>query len=92
MKELSTFFTENTLNARRNLRSKIERRSLAINEDFLSAFREVKTCLDNIYQDVLAMNTSVQCMTNRLQVTKTKTSQLIEQTTKLQNERYFIQR
>ncbi|XP_047368053.1 conserved oligomeric Golgi complex subunit 6 isoform X1 [Vespa velutina] len=90
LKELSTFFTENTLNARRNLRSKIERRSLAINEDFLSAFREVKTCLDNIYQDVLAMNNSVQCMTNRLQVTKTKTSQLIEQTTKLQNESQIL--
>ena len=32
LKELSTFFTENTLQARRNLRSKIEKRSLAINE------------------------------------------------------------
>jgi len=32
VKELSTFFTENTLQARRNLRSKIEKRSLAINE------------------------------------------------------------
>ncbi|XP_026670042.1 conserved oligomeric Golgi complex subunit 6 isoform X2 [Ceratina calcarata] len=86
LKELSTFFTENTLNSRRNLRSKIERRSLAINEEFLSAFREVKSCLDDIYQDVLAMNTAVQCMTNRLQTTKTQTSQLIEQTAKLQNE------
>jgi hypothetical protein len=32
LKELSTFFTENSLQARRNLRSKIEKRSLAINE------------------------------------------------------------
>jgi hypothetical protein len=36
LKELSTFFTENTLQARRNLRSKIEKRSLAINEVVLS--------------------------------------------------------
>ncbi|XP_076760998.1 conserved oligomeric Golgi complex subunit 6 isoform X2 [Xylocopa sonorina] len=85
LKELSTFFTENTLNSRRNLRSKIERRSLAINEEFLNAFREVKSSLDNIYQDVLAMNAAVQCMTNHLQVTKTQTSQLIDQTAKLQN-------
>lgn len=35
LKELSTFFTENTLQARRNLRSKIEKRSLVINEVFL---------------------------------------------------------
>lgn len=87
LKELSTFFTENTLNSRRNLRSKIERRSLAINEEFLSAFREVKSSLDDLYQDVLAMNTAVQCMTNRLQVTKAQTSQLIDQTTKLQSKR-----
>lgn len=87
LKELSTFFTENTLNSRRNLRSKIERRSLAINEEFLAAFKEVKASLDDVYQDVLAMNTAVQSMTNRLQVTKAQTSQLIEQTSKLQNER-----
>ncbi|XP_012220146.2 conserved oligomeric Golgi complex subunit 6 isoform X1 [Linepithema humile] len=86
LKELSTFFTENTLNSRRNLRSKIERRSLAINEEFLAAFKEVKASLDDVYQDVLAMNTAVQSMTNRLQVTKAQTSQLIEQTSKLQNE------
>lgn len=89
LKELSTFFTENTLNSRRNLRSKIERRSLAINEEFLSAFREVKSSLDGIYQDVLAMNNAVQYMTNRLQTTKTQTSQLIDQTAKLQNKRYI---
>lgn len=91
LKELSTFFTENTLNSRRNLRSKIERRSLAINEEFLSAFREVKSSLDGIHQDVLAMNNAVQCMTNRLQTTKTQTSQLIDQTAKLQNKRYIYQ-
>lgn len=85
---MSTFFTDNTLNARRNLRSKIERRSLLINEDFLSAFREVKSSLDGIYNDVLAMNSSVQTMTNQLQSTKTRTLQLIDQTSKLQNHRF----
>jgi len=88
LKELSTFFTENTLNSRRNLRSKIERRSLTINEEFLAAFKQVKGSLDDVYQDVLAMNTAVQSMTNRLQATKAQTSQLLEQTTKLQNERF----
>lgn len=87
LKELSTFFTENTLNSRRNLRSKIERRSLAINEEFLATFREVKASLDDVYQNVLAMNTAVQSMTDRLQATKAQTSQLIEQTSKLQSER-----
>lgn len=86
LKELSTFFSENTLQTRRNLRSKIEKRSLAINEDFLSAFREVKCVLDGIYSDVIAMNDSVANMTSRLHATKTKTYQLIDQTTRLQNE------
>nr|CAD7402819.1 unnamed protein product [Timema cristinae] len=92
LKELSTFFTENTLLARRNLRSKIEKRSIVINEvnlsncNFLSSFREVKEALDSIYNDVSAMNSSVQNMTSRLQATKTQTRHLIEQTNKLQAE------
>jgi hypothetical protein len=44
LKELSTFFTENTLQARRNLRSKIEKRSLSINEVFISC-----VCKYNLY-------------------------------------------
>jgi hypothetical protein len=42
LKALSTFFIDNSLRSRRNLRGDIEKRSLAINESFESAFREVK--------------------------------------------------
>ena len=42
LKALSTFFKENTLRNRRNLRSDIERKSLAINEECVGAFRIVK--------------------------------------------------
>jgi hypothetical protein len=42
LKALSTFFTENNLRERRNLRGDIEKRSLYVNEQFESAFREVK--------------------------------------------------
>lgn len=42
LKALSTFFVDNSLRSRRNLRGDIEKRSLAINESFESAFREVK--------------------------------------------------
>jgi len=48
----------------------------------------MKEALDAIYNDVLEMNSSVQNMTSRLQATKTQTCQLIDQTTKLQGERY----
>ncbi|XP_054290392.1 conserved oligomeric Golgi complex subunit 6-like [Macrosteles quadrilineatus] len=86
LKELSVFFTENTIQTRRSLRSKIEKRSLSINEDFLSAFRKVKEALDNIYLDVTDMNKAVETMTAQLQATKAQTHQLIEHTTKLQAE------
>ncbi len=42
LKSLSTFFTENNLRSRRNLRGDIERRSLAINEEFVDSFKLVK--------------------------------------------------
>lgn len=42
LKAMSSFFMENNLRSRRNLRSDIEKRSLAINEEFLSAFQAVK--------------------------------------------------
>lgn len=47
LKALSTFFTENNLRSRRNLRSDIEKRSLGINEEFLTAFQVVKeVCIE----------------------------------------------
>jgi len=42
LKSLSTFFCENNIRSRRNLRSDIERRSLVINEEFVDCFRQVK--------------------------------------------------
>ncbi len=42
LKALSVFFTDNSLRTRRNLRGDIEKRSLAINEEFARIFKEVK--------------------------------------------------
>lgn len=42
LKALSVFFAENSLRTRRNLRGDIERRSLAINEEFAQIFKQVK--------------------------------------------------
>uniref|UniRef100_A0A2C9JCY9 Conserved oligomeric Golgi complex subunit 6 n=1 Tax=Biomphalaria glabrata TaxID=6526 RepID=A0A2C9JCY9_BIOGL len=91
LKALSIFFTENNLRSRRNLRSDIEKRSLAINEEFLSAFQAVKEQLDSVYSDVQAMNECCQDMTNRLKAAKAKTHHLISQTTSLHNESQKLQ-
>ncbi|KAF3825868.1 hypothetical protein GH733_006695 [Mirounga leonina] len=67
LKALSTFFVENSLRTRRNLRGDIERRSLAINEEFVSIFKEVKEELESINEDVQAMSSCCQDMKSRLQ-------------------------
>jgi hypothetical protein len=42
LKTLSSFVSDNSIRSRRNLRSDIEKRSLTLNEEFLSAFRNIK--------------------------------------------------
>ncbi|PNI60329.1 COG6 isoform 7, partial [Pan troglodytes] len=80
------FFVENSLRTRRNLRGDIERKSLAINEEFVSIFKEVKEELESISEDVQAMSNCCQDMTSRLQAAKEQTQDLIVKTTKLQSE------
>uniref|UniRef100_A0A8I5ZM11 Conserved oligomeric Golgi complex subunit 6 n=1 Tax=Rattus norvegicus TaxID=10116 RepID=A0A8I5ZM11_RAT len=86
LKALSAFFVENSLRTRRNLRGDIERRSLAINEEFVSIFKDVKEELESINEDVQAMSSCCQDMTSRLQAAKEQTQDLIVKTTKLQAE------
>ncbi|EDL35232.1 component of oligomeric golgi complex 6, isoform CRA_c [Mus musculus] len=86
LKALSAFFVENSLRTRRNLRGDIERRSLAINEEFVNIFKDVKEELESINEDVQAMSSCCQDMTSRLQAAKEQTQDLIVKTTKLQAE------
>lgn len=84
--DLSQFYTENTLQSRRNLRSQIERRSLAINESFLASFREVKLALDGICADIAAIGQSVEGMKTQLSNTEAQQKELIQQANTLQEE------
>lgn len=86
LKDLSTFFGENNLESRRNLRSQIEKRSLEINKDFLNSFKVVKDSLDAICEEVEAMNSSVNRMRETLHRTQTQTHELINQTNGLQQQ------
>ncbi|XP_047451031.1 conserved oligomeric Golgi complex subunit 6 [Mugil cephalus] len=86
LKALSVFFTENSLRTRRNLRGDIERRSLAINEEFARIFKDVKEELESVNEDVQAMSTCCEEMTNRLKAAKAQTQDLIVKTNKLQGE------
>uniref|UniRef100_A0A673KGX8 Conserved oligomeric Golgi complex subunit 6 n=1 Tax=Sinocyclocheilus rhinocerous TaxID=307959 RepID=A0A673KGX8_9TELE len=86
LKSLSVFFTENSLRTRRNLRGDIERRSLSINEEFVRIFKEVKEELESVHEDVQAMSSCCEEMTNRLKAAKEQTQDLIVKTNKLQGE------
>ncbi|KAK3855594.1 hypothetical protein Pcinc_038022 [Petrolisthes cinctipes] len=86
LKELSTFFTDNTLRSRRNLRGEIEKRSVGISEEFVCALRDVTEAVDDIYKEVSSMNEMCVDMKQRLQATKSETRHLIHQTTSLQNQ------
>ncbi|NXF39318.1 COG6 protein, partial [Nyctibius bracteatus] len=66
LKALSTFFVENSLRTRRNLRGDIERRSLAINEEFVHIFKQVKEELESINEDVQAMSSCCEDMSSNV--------------------------
>ncbi|KAG9348418.1 hypothetical protein JZ751_002153, partial [Albula glossodonta] len=87
LKALSVFFTENSLRTRRNLRGDIERRSLSINEEFVRIFKDVKEELESVHEDVQAMSSCCEEMTNRLKAAKEQTQDLIVKTNKLQGEK-----
>lgn len=87
MEQLSTYYKENNLQARRNLRSQIEKRSLDINAEFLSSFLEVKNAFEDVYNDVTEMANSVKDMVQRLQNSKLQRKQLLELTSRLQSNR-----
>uniref|UniRef100_A0AAY5ER80 Conserved oligomeric Golgi complex subunit 6 n=1 Tax=Electrophorus electricus TaxID=8005 RepID=A0AAY5ER80_ELEEL len=91
LKSLSGFFTENSLRTRRNLRGDIEKRSLAINEEFVRIFKDVKEDLESIHGDVQAMSSCCGEMTNRLKAAKEQTQDLILKTNKLQGENHRLE-
>jgi len=84
LKELSSFFTENNMKTRRNLRGEIERRNLQINQDFLDAFRSVKDGVESLHSNVTAMSDSCKEMQERLAASKSVTHQLMQETTEVQ--------
>lgn len=91
LKTLSSFFPENSIRSRRNLRSDIEKRSLVLNEEFLSAFRNIKEQLDGVCQDIGSMDECSSNMLSRLKQVKLQTNELISKTTKLQNEKNQVE-
>ena len=82
---LSSFLEKNTLHARRNLRSDLERRSLALNESFLECVGELVDQVRAIQQETATMKVCCEDMNRRLSAARAKTSGLLKETTQLQS-------
>lgn len=82
---LSSFLEKNTLHARRNLRSDLEKRSLSLNESFLQCVGELVEEVRAIQQETATMKVCCEDMNRRLSAARAKTSGLLKETAQLQS-------
>lgn len=84
IKALSSFFDDNTISSRRNLRSTFEKRSLQINKEFLASFNEVNKIIDDLYQTADQMNQNCIKVKNKFNEIKSKNQSLLSVSNDLQ--------
>ncbi|KAJ3682175.1 hypothetical protein LUZ60_014748 [Juncus effusus] len=87
---LSTFYGDNTPQARRNLKSSIEERSLAINHHFLNASLPAQLALDKVEQEVSALTVCCDQIEKVLSSCGSSTGDIISTTERLQQELEII--
>ena len=80
LRVLSEFMGENSLQARRNLRSNLERRGLSFSQDFRDLLGDLATHVNLLQDEVKEMRECCQDMQQRLLETKTKTAGLLQET------------
>ncbi|XP_065226568.1 conserved oligomeric Golgi complex subunit 6 [Planococcus citri] len=80
--ELSTISNENSLNFRRTLRSKIERRGIHIIKDFLKHSEGIKKALDQVHENAVNIDEAVNESIDKLRLTKNKTFHLQDHASK----------
>ncbi|KAL8150974.1 hypothetical protein V2J09_020782 [Rumex salicifolius] len=83
---LSSFYTENTPQARRNLRSVIEKRSLSINQEFLAASDIAQQALDRVEEEVNALAECCDKIALALNSCNASTGDIISTTERLKQE------
>nr|ATB19489.1 putative COG7 [Juniperus scopulorum] len=83
---LSTFYTNNTQQARRNLRSTIEKRALAINDEFLAASESAQKALDAVEQEIAGLAECCEKIGKALDTCSASTGDIITTTERLKQE------
>ena len=86
LRELSTIYGDNTLSARRNLRSTIERRSVVLNHGLLSAFNKLQCQLDTIDREVEGLSDACGAISTQLARSRASTEVMLSQTARLREE------
>ncbi|KAJ4744634.1 Conserved oligomeric Golgi complex subunit 6 [Rhynchospora pubera] len=87
---LSTFYTENTPQARRNLKSSIEQRGLSINDHFLDASLPAQLALDRVEKEVNVLTQCCDQIDKVLSGCSWSTGDIISTTERLQQELEII--
>ncbi|KAK4803224.1 hypothetical protein SAY86_001427 [Trapa natans] len=83
---LSVFYTDNTPQARRNLRSTIEKRSLDINDEFLRASHAAQLALDRVEDEVNLLADCCDRIAKALSSCSASTGDIISTTERLKQE------
>ncbi|KAL0324101.1 UNVERIFIED_CONTAM: Conserved oligomeric Golgi complex subunit [Sesamum calycinum] len=83
---LSSFYSENTPQARRNLRSTIEKRGLSINGEFLAASGSAQQALDRVEEEVNALAECCDKIAKALSNCNATTGDIISTTERLKQE------
>lgn len=84
---ISGLCVSNSSNTRRMLVNEIEKRDMLVNKQVLEEFAKVKDNLDVLTNSLKSLTVSINDMSTRLNDSKTKTRHLINQTTKLSEEK-----
>ncbi|KAL2596109.1 hypothetical protein GLYMA_11G090100v4 [Glycine max] len=83
---LSSFYDDNTPQARRNLRSTIEKRALSINREFLDASHAAQLALDSVENEVDALAECCDRIAKALNSCSASTADIIGTTERLKQE------
>jgi len=87
VENLSTFYGENSLEARRNLRGQIEKKGIETNQNFLQVLQSVQKHLDEVEQNVAQMKHCCEEMSGKLQTTRDMSGRLLQQAEQLNQQR-----
>lgn len=86
LRELSAFYSDNSVHARRGLRSSIEQRGLTINRRLLTAFEGLQAQLDAVDSEVESLCAACGSIASRLQDARASTEVLLAQTARLRTD------